>query len=59
MNMKLTALMSGMILASFGAVLQRCRSGENSHRPPRRQRVSAGTYPAGESDGLRSGGGLP
>ncbi|SXE24696.1 glycerol-3-phosphate transporter [Klebsiella variicola] len=43
----------------FGAVLQRCRSGENGHRPPRRQRVSAGTYPAGESDGLRSGGGLP
>jgi glycerophosphoryl diester phosphodiesterase len=45
--------MSGMLLA-----VRRCLSApsrRNRYRPPRRQRLSAGTYPAGESDGLRAG----
>ncbi len=54
MNMKLTALMGGMILASsalcFSAV-----AAEKWSSPTAAPAVSAGTYPAGESDGLRSG----
>lgn len=54
MKMKLTALMSGMILS-----VRRCASVRQRlikwSSPTAAPAVSAGTYPAGESDGLRSG----
>lgn len=60
MKMKLTALMSGMILSSSAL----CFSATAADKMVIAHRGASGylpehTYPAGESDGLRSGGGLP
>ncbi|MCS5960750.1 hypothetical protein LNP74_18260 [Klebsiella pneumoniae subsp. pneumoniae] len=59
MKMKLTALMSGMILSSSAL----CFSATAADKMVIAHRGASGYLPehtpAGESDGLRSGGGLP